>query len=206
MSGREPHWFEPVADHLGAAYLRYSFTKGTAQEVAFLVDELGLDSGQPCARRRLWAGAPRPCARRARSIEVVGIDLSWRFVSLASLRRRVAPSRKPTLASSRCVPDSFDVAISLCQGAFGLLGRPGQRRRRGPATCSARWSPRCVLAGASSLSAFSSYFQVRHLDDAGAVRRRTRRAARAHRGPRRGRPSRSRSSCGRRASRPASSA
>jgi hypothetical protein len=23
------HWFEPVADHLGGAYLRYSFTKGT---------------------------------------------------------------------------------------------------------------------------------------------------------------------------------
>ena len=34
MSAREPHWFEPVADHLGAAYLRYSFTKGTAQEIA----------------------------------------------------------------------------------------------------------------------------------------------------------------------------
>jgi hypothetical protein len=27
------HWFEPVADHLGDAYLRYSFTKGTRQEI-----------------------------------------------------------------------------------------------------------------------------------------------------------------------------
>ena len=45
MSGREPHWFEPVADHLGSAYLRYSFTKGTAQEVAFLTDVLGLTPG-----------------------------------------------------------------------------------------------------------------------------------------------------------------
>ena len=36
------HWFEPVADHLGAAYLRYSFTKGTKQEVEFLVAALDL--------------------------------------------------------------------------------------------------------------------------------------------------------------------
>jgi len=33
------HWFEAIADHAGAAYLRYSFTKGTEQEVDFLVDE-----------------------------------------------------------------------------------------------------------------------------------------------------------------------
>ena len=39
------HWFEPIAEHLGAAYLRYSFTKGTEQEVAFLVDALGLHAG-----------------------------------------------------------------------------------------------------------------------------------------------------------------
>ena len=39
------HWFEDLADHLGSAYLRYSFTKGTEQEVAFLVEALGLDPG-----------------------------------------------------------------------------------------------------------------------------------------------------------------
>ena len=30
------HWFEPIADHLGPAYLRYSFTKGTAQELSLI--------------------------------------------------------------------------------------------------------------------------------------------------------------------------
>ena len=39
------HWFEPIADHLGRAYLRYSFTKGTSQEVDFLVDALELAPG-----------------------------------------------------------------------------------------------------------------------------------------------------------------
>jgi len=36
------HWFVDVADTLGTQYLRYSFTRGTVQEVDFLIDELGL--------------------------------------------------------------------------------------------------------------------------------------------------------------------
>ena len=39
------HWFEELADHMGEAYLRYSFTKGTEQEVGFLVEALGLEPG-----------------------------------------------------------------------------------------------------------------------------------------------------------------
>jgi len=39
------HWFEGVADHLGAAYLRYSFTYGTVSEVDALVDVLDLVPG-----------------------------------------------------------------------------------------------------------------------------------------------------------------
>src|SRR5690606_8010785 len=42
---RRRHWFEDVADHLGEAYLRYSFTYGTAQEVEFLIDALALQPG-----------------------------------------------------------------------------------------------------------------------------------------------------------------
>ncbi|MEZ5249859.1 MAG: hypothetical protein R2713_11795 [Ilumatobacteraceae bacterium] len=40
------HWFEPIADHLGSAYLRYSFTKGTRQEVDHLVHALDLRAGR----------------------------------------------------------------------------------------------------------------------------------------------------------------
>ena len=35
---RNGHWFEELADHMGDAYLRYSFTKGTVQEVDHIVD------------------------------------------------------------------------------------------------------------------------------------------------------------------------
>ncbi|MEM7324663.1 MAG: hypothetical protein AAF531_16355, partial [Actinomycetota bacterium] len=33
VPGSGGHWFEAVADHLGPAYLKYSFTRGTAAEV-----------------------------------------------------------------------------------------------------------------------------------------------------------------------------
>ena len=36
------HWFEGLADHMGEAYLNYSFTKGTEQEVDYLVSALTL--------------------------------------------------------------------------------------------------------------------------------------------------------------------
>src|SRR3954464_2213367 len=78
-----PHWFEAVADHAGAAYLRYSFTKGTEQEVGFLVEALGLRPGH----RVLDVGCGPGRHARAlatRGIEVVGVDISARFVELAA--------------------------------------------------------------------------------------------------------------------------
>ena len=41
------HWFEDIAEFLGPAYLRYSFTKGTEQEADFPVDALGLSAEDP---------------------------------------------------------------------------------------------------------------------------------------------------------------
>ncbi len=124
MKPRERHWFEPIADHLGAAYLRYSFTKGTPQEVAFLVDELGLEPGS----RVLDVGSGpgrHAVALAARGVRVVAIDLSWRFVSLGAAGDSDA---RFVQADARALPirdESFDAAVSLCQGAFGLLGGPG---------------------------------------------------------------------------------
>ena len=66
MAEPPSHWFEPIAEHLGDAYLRYSFTKGTPQEVEYLVAELGLRSGQRVPRRRVRPGTPRVRARPAR--------------------------------------------------------------------------------------------------------------------------------------------
>ncbi|HEV7887804.1 MAG TPA: hypothetical protein VGO92_09605, partial [Acidimicrobiales bacterium] len=40
-----PDGWPGFAEFLGRAYLRYSFTKGTQQEAAFLVDTLDLQPG-----------------------------------------------------------------------------------------------------------------------------------------------------------------
>jgi SAM-dependent methyltransferase len=165
-SGPEPdrHWFEGVADHLGEAYLRYSFTKGTAGEVAFLVEELGLRPGSRVLD--VGCGPGRHAhALAARGIEVVGIDISQRFVDLARQGAPDGATFERVDARRLDFDAQFDAAYSLCQGAFGLLG--------GPAAGPDGPDDGAVLAGMARavrpgggivVSAFSAYFQVRHLE------------------------------------------
>ena len=83
MAESDPdHWFEPIADHLGAAYLRYSFTKGTRQEIEYLIPTLGLVPGMRVLD--VGCGPGRHAhALAERGIDVHGIDVSERFVDLA---------------------------------------------------------------------------------------------------------------------------
>jgi SAM-dependent methyltransferase len=147
---------------LGRAYLRYSFTKGTEQEVEFLVEELGLVPGM----RVLDVGCgPGRHARSlaVRGIEVVGVDISQRFVDLAA---EGAPSGATFVrADARDLrfDAEFDAAISLCQGAFGLAGGPGaQPDADGDVLAGVARALR--PGGVAAVSAFSAYFQVRWLE------------------------------------------
>src|SRR4051794_6403783 len=118
--GRD-HWFEDLADHLGSAYLRYSFTKGTEQEVGFLVDALELEPGMRVLD--VGCGPGRHAhALGVRSIEVHGVDISERFVELAGVG--APPGVTFDRLDARALPfdAEFDAVISLCQGAFGLAG------------------------------------------------------------------------------------
>ncbi len=163
------HWFEPIADHLGEAYLRYSFTKGTVQEVDHVVGALALQPGH----RVLDVGCgPGRHARELgrRGVTVVGIDISARFIELA---RRDAPPctsfhhldarNLASLIGSDPGRDSgsrhFDAVICLCQGAFGLM--------------TANGDDEAVIAGIShvlrpggrlALSAFNAYYSVKYHD------------------------------------------
>ena len=157
---QQHHWFEPVADHLGAAYLRYSFTKGTDQEVGFLVDVLGLTPGSRvldvgCGPgRHAHALADRGCS-------VVGVDIAERFVTLAAAG--APPGAHFVRADARRLPvrPRFDAAISLCQGGFGLPADPAAPDDgRVLADMAGALRP----GGRLALSAFSSYFLVRHLE------------------------------------------
>jgi SAM-dependent methyltransferase len=150
ITGRE---FEALAAHAGPAYLRYSFTKGTNQEVAFLRQVLGLRAGDRVLD--VGCGPGRHCAALAAAgIEGVGLDMAAPFLAAAGAGRWVrADARRLPFA-----PDCFDAAISLCQGGFGLLGGEEDARVLGEMARVVR------PGGRVAVSAFSAYFLVRHLE------------------------------------------
>jgi SAM-dependent methyltransferase len=159
----EPHhWFEPVADHLGSAYLRYSFTKGTEQEVAFLVDALDLQPGMRVLD--VGCGPGRHAhALAERGLEVVGVDISQRFVDLATVGAPAGATFRRGDARTLGFEAEFDAAISLCQGAFGLTGGPGAPLD-GDGAVLAGMARALRPGGTLAVSAFSSYFMVRFLE------------------------------------------
>jgi SAM-dependent methyltransferase len=161
----EELWFNDVAAFLGPAYWAsdttrvMSFTTGTVQEVDFLVDalELGpgarvLDAGCGPGRHALELGR--------RDIRVVGVDASPDFIALARAAAGALPVEFVeddirTLAYDR----EFDAVICLCQGGFGLLGG-----REGELDAFRRLAAALRAGGRLALTAFSSYFVVRHLE------------------------------------------
>jgi SAM-dependent methyltransferase len=156
------HWFEPVADHLGAAYLRYSFTKGTEQEVAFLVDALSLVPGMRVLDVGCGPGR-HAYALAERGLEVVGVDISQRFVDLATAGAPAGATFRRADARALSFEAEFDAAISLCQGAFGLTGGPGAPLDGDGAVLDGM--ARALRPGGRlAVSAFSAYFQLRYLE------------------------------------------
>ena len=164
----EHHWFEGLADHLGAAYLRYSFTKGTAQEVGFLVEHLGLVPGMRVLD--VGCGPGRHAnALGELGIEVVGVDVSERFLEVARSFAPAGVTYRRLDARALDADAEFDAVISLCQGAFGLGGGPAAAA---PLAVDALDPDLPVLAGMAralrpggrlALTAFSAYYQVRYL-------------------------------------------
>lgn len=162
IEGLAKDWYRPVAAHLGEAYLRYSFTYGTAQEVEFLVTELGLETGGRLLD--VGCGPGRHAIEFAkRGIEVVGVDISPDFTALARSRARKASvviSIFEMDAHDLPFEDEFDAAISLCEGAFGL-GLDDLRILRGMA--------RAVKPGGRvAACAPNVFFVVEHLSTSGA--------------------------------------
>lgn len=147
-------WFEPLAAHAGAAYLRYSFTKGTAQEVGFLAEALALVPGQRVLD--VGCGPGRHAhALAERGLEVVGLDISQEFLRAAGAGCWVRGDARQLPFPS----GSFDAAISLCQGGFGLLGGVGD------AVVLQEMARVVRPGGRVGCSAFSAYFALRHLEE-----------------------------------------
>ncbi|MEI7592675.1 MAG: class I SAM-dependent methyltransferase [Actinomycetes bacterium] len=138
--------------------------------MSFLIDALGLAPGA----RVLDVGCgPGRHARMLaeRGMEVVGVDIAERFIELARVDAPPTAEFRRLDAREMVFEAEFDAVISLCQGAFGLAGTDS-----GPAS-SAVDPDGVVLGGMAralrpggvlAVSAFSSYFQVRFLEDSDA--------------------------------------
>ena len=167
------HWFEAVADHLGPAYLKYSFTRGTAAEIDGIIELSGLAPGASVLD--VGCGPGRHSIELAeRGYHVTGVDISETFIDLARAEaaQRALDNVQFEVGDARALSfdGRFDLVLSLCQGGFGLTAGPG----------SAAPAPRFeldepVLTGMGNatkpgghvvLSAFSAYFQLRFEEDA----------------------------------------
>ena len=154
-------WFNELARFLGSAYLRNAFTKGTEQEVEFLVGALALEPGARILDVGCGPGR-HSLALARRGFRAVGVDASPEFVDLA----RHAASFEGLDATFEvgdvrdlAYDGDFDAAICLCQGGFGLLGG------RDEAGVFARIVGSVRPGGGLAVSAFSAYFALRFLEE-----------------------------------------
>ena len=124
MTGR-PHpgapWFAEVAERLGGAYLRYDFTRGTTQEVEFLVDLLDLEPGGRVLD--VGCGPGRHVLALARRGHLaLGVDIAPAAVRLA--RRRGAPVIEASVFARIPGTGTWGSAL-LLDGTIGIGGAPG---------------------------------------------------------------------------------
>ena len=156
----DTHWFDAVADFLGPAYLRNAFTKGTEQEVDFLIDALALEPGMRVLDVGCGPGRHSLSLAR-RGFDAVGVDHSAEFVSLArdaAATQGLAATFEELDVRELDRPGEFDATLCLCQGGFGLLGGRDETAVFGRIAATLR------PGGALAVSAFSAAFAVRHLE------------------------------------------
>jgi len=154
------HWFEAMADHMGAAYLRYTFTMGTVQEIDHIVEALKLKPGMKVLD--VGCGPGRHAYELARrGIECHGIDISQTFIDVA--RESAPPGATFERMDARALTFNaeFDAVICLCQGAFGLMTAHGHDRE-----VLSGIARSLKPSGAVALSAFNAYFAVKYHEGA----------------------------------------
>ena len=167
-------FFTDVAETLGESYLRYSFTKGSTQEVAFILDFLQLPRGARILD--VGCGPGRHAVPFAQAgLAVTGIDASRRFLDIAAARAREAGVSAAFFeVDARQMPfdDEFDAVVSICQGAFGLMGHDDALVMR-------RMAEAAKPGGVVLMTAFSALYEAANprganFDvDAGLVHERT---------------------------------
>jgi cyclopropane fatty-acyl-phospholipid synthase-like methyltransferase len=121
---KEREW-EVFFDHHAPKYMDEVFTKNTAEEVEFLIEELQLPEGG--AILDVGCGTGRHAVELAkRGYRITGIDLSLGMLAEA---KRTADEAGVELElihadAAKYRPEKkFDGVICLCEGAFALIGK-----------------------------------------------------------------------------------
>jgi ubiquinone/menaquinone biosynthesis C-methylase UbiE len=144
-------WYADIGDFQGADYDRNAFTRGTAQEAAFLWEALRLSAGDLVVDVGCGTGR-HVTALAGRGARCVGVD-----ISAGLLRAAVPQAGGFVLADARRLPlrpGSVDAALSVCQGGFGVS-------RTGDAAVLSELARVTRPGGRVVVTAFSMPFAVR---------------------------------------------
>jgi len=124
-------WYERLFDRLGDRYLDKDYTRGTVQEVDFLVQLFGKDRSQRILD--VGCGPGRHILELAgRGYRLTGIDLCAGFLHSAAVEvKRRGQTAYWVRADARRLPfsEKFDWTICLCEGAFGILENDGENQK-----------------------------------------------------------------------------
>jgi len=157
------HWFEDLADHMGSAYLRYSFTKGTPKEIDALIERLRLTGDERILDVGCGPGRHANELGR-RGFEVAGVDISQAFLDVAAADAPDGVTYQRLDARRLTFVDEFDVVISICQGAFGMSGGPAAGETLDPDVDILDGMARAVKPGGHVVfTAFNAYLQVANM-------------------------------------------
>ncbi len=114
--------WETFFDAHAPLYEENVFTENTPKEVDFVLDELGLATGSSVLD--VGCGTGRHSIELARrGYAVTGLDLSSEMLARAAAAKTAAVDVQwiRSDATSFSLPSTYDAAICLCEGSFGLL-------------------------------------------------------------------------------------
>jgi SAM-dependent methyltransferase len=122
--------WETFFDGHAPLYMGNVFTRNTTREIEFIVEELDLKPGARVLD--IGCGTGRHAVQLARlGYAVTGVDLSRGMLAEAEKAAKVAGVIVEWIHAdaARFEPEKrFDVALSLCEGAFGLLAQDSDPR------------------------------------------------------------------------------
>lgn len=117
-----PAWYEQLGDALGRRYLEFPFARGTEQEIQFLEAQGLVQAGLRVLDVGCGAGR-HAIALAGRGCRVTGIDISTGLLRAAEELAREAGVQAQFLridARAMTFTEQFDLALCVCEGAFGL--------------------------------------------------------------------------------------